>query len=850
MSNLPTLEACLQQTPWRRLLGLMAANGLAASARWRKAELINALYAHLCQPTLLATIIPAFAPVVHRALQALLHADGHLPAAAFQERYGRLRPYRPWRQAAEGAEADQAAPWVAPASPAEALWWQGLIYLEPPKVNARRPQQVVIPAELLPALRHLLPLAQPPDNPPALTVSPSHPVTLSLLPRPGRPPDLVWHMALWLASVAAAPIRLLRGGWLPPTALHALARRLGLAMPTDPIDTLRFRPLPRSERAWPYLAFLHYLARAAGFVTGDGVAGGGLLALTPVAWAWLAAARSAQWRQLWQAWQTAPVELRAPFAFAWPALNRTMHDLLAEQLRRLPTDAFTPLADLVEQLHLHDRYHHFAPSPFLVDAQAEPVEAEPVEAEPIAAEAEPVEADSDYRDLVSDFDEPLPQELPGDPLADDPVAALCRGPLHWLGLLDLALGQAPDAIGQSAIRLTPHGAWLLAVAGWGAPAFAPPVACTLPARRPDLILAPPQSNPLHLARLAPCCDWQPPAWPALEQQLQLTADRVGPAVAAGLAPAQLLQILEDALGQPPSRRQGQRLRAWAKAGHQLRLVPMLVLESADAQLMGRLRSRKLVRDRLSTPLSPTRSAIQPAHAAALVQTLRTLELYVQLPPAYEPERLESQRAEGSEAEDSGVESSGVEDSGAESSGVDARSASASNDDQSAAHMTTRRHDHATPRAHDAHAGFLWLLLRFYQEVGAYLPLPMALPAGLREAIGAQLTPAQQSAAEAAVRQLVAALDQSRRGYHALPNPVAPPQTVDPRPLIEAALAAQQDLQITYAGGGRNDQSVRRVTPYYLETRHQIAYLIAWCHLREAERVFRVDRITSAVILDC
>lgn len=378
------------------------------------------------------------------------------------------------------------------------------------------------------------------------------------------------------------------------------------------------------------------------------------------------------------------------------------------------------------------------------------------------------------------------------------------------------------------------------MAGWAAPTFAPPSPCTLPARRPDLILAPPQINPLHLARLAPFCDWQPPAWPAPEQQLHLTADRVGQAVAAGLAPAQLLHIVEDALGQPPSRRQGQRLRAWAKAGQQLRLTPMLVLESADAQLMGRLRSRKLVRDRLSTPLSPTRSAIQPAHAAALVQTLRTLDLYVQLPAAYDADKETRRQGEGETGRQGEGETERQEEGDAHSTDPSALFLSPP--------LPVSLSSPLPVSLFSPHSAFLWLLLRLYQELGASVPLPMDLPAGLREAIGAHLTPAHQSAAEAAVRQIVESLAQRLRGYHALPHPDDLPVVPDPLPLLESAVAAQQDLQITYAGGGRNDQSVRRVTPYYLERRGRIQYLIAWCHLRQAERVFRVDRMTAAAVV--
>ncbi|MCE7987670.1 MAG: WYL domain-containing protein [Caldilinea sp. CFX5] len=859
MPMLPDLHTCLRQTPWRQLLGIMAANGLSASTRWPKADLVAALQAHLQQPTWLTTIIPAFPAAVQQALQALLQAGGQLPAAGFQERYGALQPYRPWRTAAAAAgprtphapdeEPALPPPWQAPATPAAALWWRGLIYLHPPKADPRIPQQITLPAELLPPLQQLL--AQDP-----IILSSSHLVTLSSA-RPGQPPDLCWHLALWLATLAAAPVRTLRGGWLPPNTLHALAQRVGLVEADAPFSGRKAAHRPRSERAFPYLAFLHYLACAADFVNRVPPQGG-LLALTPLAWRWLAAEHSAQWQQLWAAWRQPVVAVAGPLASLWPSFTPNRQELLLAQLRRLPTDHYIPLADLVEQVHLHDRYQHFGPppgvaAPSLVTTPAAASSgvftlpttfADSDAGDPAADLAPPLPAadpHSDQGDLFDDFRDPDSAELPVDPLADNPVAALCTAPLFWLGLVDCATSTPQPASLASAtplLRLTPLGAWLLGLVGWAAPAFAARPLCTLAGQTPDLILAPPHVAPVHLARLAPLCLWQPPIDASSAQRLQLTAERVGEAVAAGLAPAQLLQILADALGRAPSRRQQQRLRAWATAGQQVRLQPMLVLETADAPLMGRLRSRALVRNRLSIPLSPTRSAVQPAQVAALVQTLRTLGLYVQIPPAYEraQERIadkgaEDRRSEAREGHDGGASLTNA--------AVDSLSSVSLSSDS----LSSLPSLPSLP-----HSGFLWLLLQLYQGLSAYVPLPMHLPPGLREAIGVQLTLAQQSAAEAAVRQLLAALDQSLRGYHALPNPVAPPQTVEPLPLIKAALAQQTDLTIRYSGGGRNDESTRRITPYYLETRNQIAYLIAWCHLRQAERVFRVDRITAAEVV--
>lgn len=752
---LPDLTTCLQQTPWRQLLGMMQRHGLVASTRWSKADLVEALHQHLLQPQTLTAIIPQLGTDVHHALTTLLAADGMLPAQTFLQTFGALRAYRPWHK----DEPAPAQPWASAASPTEQLWWLGVLYLDPPRLQPGTHQRVVLPADLLPLLQTLL--APTPAQP------------RQLLPRPGLPPDLAWQMALWLATVAAAPINPVRGGWLPPTTLTHLAQRLGLDQAAD------FVPR-RSERQQPYLLFLHSLALAAELITTSSP-----LALTPLAWQWLAATPADRWQQLWQAWLTAPVAATRAFPLPWATLTPDARRQLLPHLCKLSVSHFTPLAHLVEQSHLHDPYSRLA--------------------QPVTS-------------------------------TQDVVAALCTGPLFWFGILDVATTytpspppsapapdaedevepQKPAAIPNLLVRLTPQGAWLLDMAGWGPPSFAAPSPCATAPHTPELLLIAPQVQPSHLVSLAPYCIWSPPAFPALAQRLHLDPECIGAAVAAGLAPAQLLQTLTAALGQPPSRRLSQRLRTWAAAGQQVQLQPLLVLTTADAQLMGRLRSRKLVRSHLTTALSPTRSVVNGQTVAALVQTLRTLGLYVQLPPVAEPTTTATtgDRRDLIDPDDTGT-------------------------------------DYATPPVTSpfaTHTAFLWLLLRVYQGLGVHVELPVALPNDLLTMLRTQLSPAQQSAAESSAQQLLDQLARALHGYLRLPAWHLLEQRSDVLPTLEAALAQPQDLLISYWAGGRDEKSRRRITPYYLETQAGILYLTAYCHLRDAERVFRVDRIETATLL--
>jgi DNA polymerase III epsilon subunit-like protein len=65
--------------------------------------------------------------------------------------------------------------------------------------------------------------------------------------------------------------------------------------------------------------------------------------------------------------------------------------------------------------------------------------------------------------------------------------------------------------------------------------------------------------------------------------------------------------------------------------------------------------------------------------------------------------------------------------------------------------------------------------------------------------------------------------------------------------IEEAITCRQDLTLTYRGGSKG-QSARRVTPSHLFARDGALFLEAYCHLDQAPKSFRVNRIENATIL--
>ncbi|MFS0884347.1 helix-turn-helix transcriptional regulator [Aeromicrobium sp. 179-A 4D2 NHS] len=75
--------------------------------------------------------------------------------------------------------------------------------------------------------------------------------------------------------------------------------------------------------------------------------------------------------------------------------------------------------------------------------------------------------------------------------------------------------------------------------------------------------------------------------------------------------------------------------------------------------------------------------------------------------------------------------------------------------------------------------------------------------------------------------------------------------VDPavQSAVAEALASKRQLHMVYANDTRDEQSERTVDPHRAFTQDGHRYLSAWCHKVEADRLFRVDRIVAANVLD-
>ncbi|MBZ5739868.1 helix-turn-helix transcriptional regulator [Nocardioides mangrovi] len=139
----------------------------------------------------------------------------------------------------------------------------------------------------------------------------------------------------------------------------------------------------------------------------------------------------------------------------------------------------------------------------------------------------------------------------------------------------------------------------------------------------------------------------------------------------------------------------------------------------------------------------------------------------------------------------------------------------------------------------------------------YLARPLRLTPTEATAIIVALRALRESAG-AETREIVdralAKLEAAAAGGPPVPHvdPGAPPGGVDLLRLesdLRRAADERRQVRLTYYVPSRDEQSERVVDPRGIVSAHGFTYLDAWCHSAEAPRLFRLDRIADATVLD-
>jgi hypothetical protein len=141
----------------------------------------------------------------------------------------------------------------------------------------------------------------------------------------------------------------------------------------------------------------------------------------------------------------------------------------------------------------------------------------------------------------------------------------------------------------------------------------------------------------------------------------------------------------------------------------------------------------------------------------------------------------------------------------------------------------------------------WLAAIFlvHSHLARRLGLTAVPPAAILETLAANLEPGQLAAAHTAADQALAHLDRALDG----PGPFTPVLSQEEiLARLEAAIQAGQTLHLRYASAARGEITEREITPRHVEWRGDRLNLVAHCHLRGAERTFRLDRILDVTPL--
>lgn len=298
------------------MLRVLAESRGATLTTNRQAEAVDELAAILVEPLSLRTVLARLSLRGREALEALLAAGGQMRLPQFSRRFGQVRPIGPGRLERE-------APWRDPVSPAEELWYAGLIFRAFSQDEGGPGEFIFVPDDVQP----LLP---PPQGGPTA-------FAIQTVPTPthqgGDEMALVHDLFAYLVYLQTHDVRPYADGRLGQRDLATLRGRLGDA----------------DERR---LAFLRHLSGRLGFVVRQGE----YLRLdaSPVK-RWLVASPSRQLAALYEAWRddltwndlcqvpTLVCDQETPWRNDPVATRRALLALLA----RCPLDAWWALASFV-----------------------------------------------------------------------------------------------------------------------------------------------------------------------------------------------------------------------------------------------------------------------------------------------------------------------------------------------------------------------------------------------------------------------------------------------------------------------------------------------------------------------
>jgi hypothetical protein len=518
-------------------------------------ELVDRLEETISAPARATLILGDLANAEREALRALLAAGGTLPVANFSQRFGSIRSVGPAR-----LEREQL--WRSPISPAENLWYLGLLYRGFEQLpNGAMREVFFAPAELTP----LLPLLKAPDR----SVEPLEIATA---------PTYIRSRGETLADDLCTILSHLHNNFVRSSdpRLRSVIELLRATLTTQLRDTQPAR-----------LEFLLHHAERARLIK---IAGQRLRPDPQRSTDWLRAPALDQLRALFETWRTNA---------AWNDLQRA-HVVHIEKAVSLRSDVVAVRAAILASLQaaVPGAWHTLAALLARVKAQS--------------PDFLRTDFDTDYvRDTASG------EYLRGFAAWDRVEGALVQhvliGPLFWLGLIDLDES-------TTSFCVTAHGAQLLGITHAAAEAaevdrlFTVRSDATIhisPARRYDRF---------QVARVADLVAVVA-AGAGDEYRYRLTPSSLTRANSQKITTEKVLTYLDQAAdhGVPPTLAKA--IQRWASKGTEVKVERAVIVQVKDAAILKRLQESPKTRGLAIEPLGPTAARIHEKDWPKLVAIL-------------------------------------------------------------------------------------------------------------------------------------------------------------------------------------------------------------------------------------
>ncbi len=329
-----TLQQMLLDYPVTLLRALASVRSVSLSSV-TQLEMVEELAVALADPAGIVEAVETCAPDVQHVLQQLVTAGGRMTAPTFFRLAGEVRQGGPnWLARAQ--------PWLAAETPAEVLWYRGLIGRTFADVSGDLAEFVFVPLDVLP----WLPMADHGQPPLDLSTAPS-PITAH---QAGR--TLAVDMVSLLGLVANEAVPADGSGQWSRSALRSLNQQL--LMPETESQLAQAGRGDSGDR----LSFLISLAESLAWLHYDG---GRARLDAPAVRAWLEATGAQQLQQLWQGWLASTRWndlLRTPAlrceGSSWHNDPVATRRRFTQHLAAIPPGVWYNSADLIRALHDHD----------------------------------------------------------------------------------------------------------------------------------------------------------------------------------------------------------------------------------------------------------------------------------------------------------------------------------------------------------------------------------------------------------------------------------------------------------------------------------------------------------------